>query len=114
MGRKQKYSAKQKIWAAETYLKGLKSAAEIAVFLNMGPNGARTIRLWSRQYRIGGAELFRNKPHNNSYSLAFKKKICQEYLAGKGSYEELTACYGISSRSVVSEWVKKYTGIKTS
>lgn len=112
MGRKAKYSAEQKIWAAETYLKGLKSASEIAQILNMGPWGSRQITEWSSQYRVNGSEIFNNKPRNNSYSLQFKEQVCQDYLSGKGSFRDLAARYGIPSKEMIRQWVKKYTGNK--
>lgn len=112
MGRKPKYTTEQKVWAAEIYLKGMKSSAEIARILNMGPWGQRTIREWVHQYKCHGREVFIHKPRNNSYSLKFKVQICQEYLSGKGSYRDLAVKYGISSHAIVRQWVKKYTGTK--
>lgn len=110
MGRKAKYSAEQKIWAAETYLNGLKSAAEIAQILDMTSKGRDQVCLWARQYQAGGAEVFNNKSRNNSYPLEFKEQICQEYLSGKGTYLELAVRHRIPSHEMVRQWVKKYTG----
>ena len=110
MGRKPKYTAAQKVWAAEQYLGGSKSTSEIAAALGMSRRDTSTIRQWGRLYKNNGPDIFINRPHNRSYSLEFKEQVCREYLSGKGSYKELAARHGISSHGVVRQWVKKYTG----
>lgn len=42
------------------------------------------------------------------YSFEFKKKVVNDYISGKGSYEHLAKVNGISDKSVVRKWVRKY------
>ena len=110
MGRKAKYTPDEKIWAVKEYLDGRMSAENIARALEMGKSGGCMVRRWARQYQLNGEAIFLSSEHNSSYSVQFKEEVCQAYLAGKGSYEDIAAQYGISSHSVVRRWVSKYTG----
>ncbi len=58
MGRKPEYTAEQKVWASEQYLSGSKSAAEIAISLNMPESGGRAVYQWSRLYKVNGSSIF--------------------------------------------------------
>jgi len=42
------------------------------------------------------------------YSFEFKKKVVQEYLNGKGSYEYLSKKYNVASKEHIHRWVKSY------
>ena len=42
------------------------------------------------------------------YSFEFKKKVVQEYLDGKGSYEFLSRKYAIPDKKQVCFWVNRY------
>ena len=42
------------------------------------------------------------------YSFEFKLKVVKAYLNGEGSYEYLTRKYGVSTDSVIFEWVHAY------
>lgn len=42
------------------------------------------------------------------YSFEFKKKIVDDYFSGKGGYTHLAKVNGISDKSIVRRWVKKY------
>ena len=42
------------------------------------------------------------------YSVAFKKKVVQEYLRGYLNKEQLKAKYEIGSKSTVLKWCRKY------
>ena len=108
MGRKAKYSVEQKEQACKDYLLGKKTAKQIAKELGMGKRGEAVIHEWVRVYRINGNEIFKNKPHNKSYSKEFKEKVVQEYLTGQGSTYDLQAKYSISSRRTISRWILKY------
>ena len=54
MGRKAKYTFEQKLKAAQDYLSGKKSAADIAFELDMGKHGRGRIRQWSKLYKANG------------------------------------------------------------
>lgn len=107
MGRKTKYTPEQKIKACEDYLNGKKSASEIAQELGMTKNGDDKIRLWAKHYKAHGAEIFKHKPVNTSYSKEFKLKVVKEYLTG-GSIELLCVKYSIPSVETLRQWIKKY------
>ena len=108
MGRKQKYSVKQKVKACEDYLSGKKSAIVIARELSMGKRGCARVREWVNAYRINGVEAFECNTKNVSYSKEFKEKVVREYLSGKGSLETLANKYHIRHFSTIYTWVRKY------
>ena len=108
MSRKPKYSSEQKVQACEDYLFGRKAAVQIARELDMGKGGACHIRQWSKKYKAYGASVFEETHTNKSYSRQFKEKVVKEYLAGKGSFRELSIRHGISAVSMIVQWVSSY------
>ena len=108
MGRKAKYSAKQKIQACEDYLSGRKTAIQIARQLGMGKRGKDHVRQWSKMYKAHGSSVFEESHHNRSYSKEFKEKVVQEYLSGKGSFRDLSVRYNIPSDETIRKWVLSY------
>lgn len=108
MGRKQKYSVKQKVKACEDYLSGNKSAVMIARELSMGKNGRKLVLSWVSSYRTNGAGKFEHKSNNESYTKEFKENVVKEYLSGKGSLETLANKYHIRHFSTIYTWVRKY------
>lgn len=109
MARKSKYSYEQKVQACEEFLKGKKSASQIAMELNMGKRGDDLIRTWALRYEANGLEVFLPKKHNKTYTKEFKLMVVQDYLDGKGSYKVLANKYGIPKDETVRQWVIKYT-----
>ena len=73
MGRKAKYTFEQKLKAAQDYLSGKKSAADIAFELDMGKYGDNRIRQWASLYKANGQEALKPKERNSSYSKEFKE-----------------------------------------
>lgn len=55
---------------------------------------------------------FDDKPRNEAYSKAFKLQVVKDYLSGEGSQESLALMYNITSRSMVSQWMKLYNSGK--
>ena len=108
MGRKAKYTVKQKVKACKDYLSGKKSALKIATELHMGKCGDDLIRQWTKIYKTNGATIFDNSKGNHSYSKEFKEKVVKEYLDGKGSIVDLSSKFGVPKPSTISHWVKKY------
>lgn len=108
MGRKPKYSYDQKVQACKDYLSGRKSASQIAQELSMTKSGVDNIRKWAHQYEKSGPEVFLPNKHNQKYSKEFKMQVVQEYLDGKGSYEDLANRYRIPQRMTIREWVMRY------
>ena len=63
-------------------------------------------------YRENGESTFEEKQRNGSYSKELKHEVVKEYLNGEGSQESIALKYNISSRSMVSQWVKMYNSGK--
>ena len=109
MGRKNKFSAKVKIKAVEEYLDGIKSVGVLCNELDVHDN---TIRKWVREYQQYGPNAFCDKPRHKSYSKELKNKAIQDYLEGLGGYEDISLKYGITSHSILYNWVIKYNELK--
>ena len=108
MGRKAKYTVKQKVKACKDYISGKKSAIKIAAELHMSKCGRHQIILWAKLYKENGVSIFNNSNGNHSYSKEFKEKVVKEYLDGKGSTVDLASKYGIPKPYTIMCWVKKY------
>lgn len=109
MGRTPKYTTDQKVQACEDFLSGKHSAIEIAHKLNMGKEGRFSIYRWINRYRVYGSKCFVHHPHNATYTKELKEAAIQEYLAGKGSAEDLSIKYNILSPSRLRKWILMYT-----
>lgn len=108
MSRKAKYSVEDKIKAAERYLRGEASAAEIAAEMDMGKRGTAQIHDWAAIYREGGTEGFHLTRGNNSYSSELKQQAVKDYLQGNGSLRGICRKYRISDTKVLRSWIKVY------
>lgn len=108
MGRKIKYSPKQKIQASKDYLSGKKSAIQISNELKMGKGGRNRVRLWAKKYSLHGESCFEEKKVNSKYPKEFKLKVVKEYLCGKESLEDLSIKYCLPSNVTLRCWVIKY------
>ena len=65
MGRKAKYTFEQKLEAVLDYQSGKKSAADIALELDIGKHGANRIRQWTNLYKTNGPEAdLQARSHN--------------------------------------------------
>ena len=108
MGRKAKYTFEQKLQAVLDYQSGKKSAADIALELDMGKRGDDRIREWTNLYKANEPEALNPKEKHSSYSKKFKEQVVQDYMQNGLSQNELAAKYNISSRSVIIQWIKRY------
>ena len=108
MRRKAKYTFEQKLQAVLDYQSGKKSAADIALELDMGKRGDDRIREWTNLYKANGPEALNPKEKHSSYSKKFKEQVVQDYIQNGLSQNELAAKYNISSRSVIIQWIKRY------
>ena len=108
MGRKAKYTFEQKLQAVLDYQSGKKSAADIALELDMGKRGDDRIREWTNLYKANGPDALNPKEKHSSYSKKFKEQVVQDYMQNGLSQNELAAKYNISSRSVIIQWIKRY------
>jgi len=108
MGRKAKYTFEQKLQAVLDYQSGKKSAADIALELDMGKRGDDRICEWTNLYKANGPDALNLKEKHSSYSKKFKEQVVQDYMQNGLSHKELAAKYNISSRSVIIQWIKRY------
>jgi transposase-like protein len=108
MSMKAKYTVEAKVRAAERYLRGEASAAEIAAEMGLGKRGKSTVLEWAAAYRENGIEGFHLRKGNNSYTAEEKQRAVEEYLQGKGSLREISRRYHIPNKETLRRWIEVY------
>ena len=108
MSRKAKYSKQQKLKACNDYLSGKKTISEIASSLGMGKSSQKEIPRWANMYKVYGADIFDDKPHNKAYSKELKARAVKEHIDGKSSLNDICVKYKILSHRTLLNWIKKY------
>lgn len=103
---KRKISAEDKIYAVNLYLKGKESQHRIASMFDVS---AASVQQWIRNYESMGEDAFILKG-NKKYSKELKLQAVLDYLAGRGSQDDICKKYGIRSRAKLQTWIKKYNG----
>lgn len=106
MGRKVKYSSKEKINAVKEYLDGKDSINSIAKRLDIT---FQAFKQWVNNYEAMGTDAFMTC-HNKHYSKAEKEQVVAAYLAGEGSHMDICKKYKIHSTTQLRRWIKKYNG----
>ena len=106
LGRKVKYSSKEKINAVKEYLDGKDSMNSIAKRLDIT---LQAFKQWVNNYEAMGADAFMTC-HNKHYSKAEKEQAVVAYLAGEGSHMDICKKYKIHSTTQLRRWIKKYNG----
>lgn len=104
MSQNRNVTANDKLNAVQEYLAGQESATTIATKYGVSRS---SFRKWLAKYQAFGSTAFFNTG-NNSYTLAFKRKVVQSYINGEGSLMDLSIKYKISSWDTVKQWVLKY------
>lgn len=69
--------------------------------------GYATLRGWINEYRIHGISAFCHQK-NRTYTKELKIKCVEAVINGEGSVDDIIAQYGISSRSILRQWIKVY------
>lgn len=105
MSRKSKFSYEVKLKAVKQYLNGEGSQQSIAHVLGISQT---TIRNWIHSFKIQGKEALKPSKYNQRYSKEFKLKCVAAYLAGEGSYLDITNKFGLKSEKQLRNWVIKY------
>jgi transposase-like protein len=100
-------SSKEKTQAVKEYLDGKLSIRAIAKKYDVDQV---SFKQWLIKYQAKGTDAFIRSGHNNSYSVEFKQKVINSWLAGEGSFLELAKEYEIPSKETVRKWVLKYNG----
>lgn len=103
---KKKISVEDKIYAVNLYLDGKESQHRIASMFDVS---LASVQQWIRNYESMGADAFTLK-ENKKYSKELKKQAVLDYLAGRGSQDDICKKYGIRSKSKLQSWIKKYNG----
>ena len=109
MGKRGKFSAEQKATIAQEYLNGKGSFRELAKKYDCA---YPVIREWVARYKEGGALAFVQNEHNRSYTEELKLKAVGAYLRGEGSYNTISARFGLRSAKQLRNWVKVYNSGK--
>ncbi|MDA3733504.1 transposase [Niameybacter massiliensis] len=105
MGRKAKFSSKQKLWAIDRILSGEDSILHTATLLGCSDV---TIHDWLRNYQISGINGITVTSKNNIYTTNIKLKAVKDYLKGVGSLREICQKYSIRSTTQLRRWIIKY------
>ena len=99
-------SPEDKILAVQKYLDGKISQGGIASQFQVSKT---SVQQWIFNYQSLGNERFFQKK-NKRYSKELKKCAVLDYLAGKGSQEDICRKYGIRSKSKLQKWIQVYNG----
>lgn len=99
------YTAEFRAMVSQEYLDGLGSYGSLSSKYKIG---TQTLQQWVHKYRLYGISAFEYRQGNASYSSEFKSMCVDAVLSGKGSVDEITAKYNISSRAVLQRWISKY------
>lgn len=108
MSRKAKYTVEQKIRAAERYISGEASVAEIVAEMGMPASGRNEVFEWAAIYKENGVEGFHRSDGNRSYTAEEKQQAVEDYLQGKGSLRDISRKYHIPSNKTLRQWIKVY------
>lgn len=95
----------EKIKAIESYIQGEMGFGEIS---NKYGVPKSTLQHWIRRYKTFGADGLLHRKHNDTYSVEIKKQAVEEYLAGKGSYQDICKKHKIHSDKQLRDWIKVY------
>ncbi len=102
-----RYTLEEKLEIVTGYLHGKFSLNEKAHQLGY-KRAPGCFRRWVKVYQEHGPSGLFPLSKNNTYTKEFKKKVIEEYLAGKGSSDELAAKYRISNADILLRWVELY------
>jgi transposase len=103
---KRKVSVEDKIYAVNLYLDGKESQHRIASMFDVS---IASVQQWIRNYESMGTDAFALK-RNKKYSKELKQQAVSDYLAGRGSQDDICKKYGIRSKAKLQIWIKKYNG----
>ena len=105
MPHKQQISIEEKIKAIQGYLRGEVGYSDS---VERGGCSEKTFRWWVRRYQAEGVEAFLPHEQNRHYAPELKLQAVRDYLAGKGSQEEIAQKYHLCSSKQLRNWIKVY------
>ena len=104
--RRTKFEPDVMINAVQEYLDGQTSQQAIAKRLGIA---LASFQAWIRKYRSMGADAF-TQDGNRRYSKELKEQAVTDYLAGRGSLQNICMNYKIMSKTQLISWIMKYNG----
>ena len=99
-------SPEDKILAVQKYPEGKISQGGIAGQFQVSKT---SVQQWIFNYQSMGSEIFFQEK-NKRYSKELKECAVLDYLAGKGSQEDICRKYGIRSKGKLQRWIQVYNG----
>ena len=100
-----KVTVEERIEAAKACAEGRMSQTEAARRLGVDES---SVREWVARYKAGGALAFEEQEDIIAYTEDVKADAVREYVDGKGSLREISAKYGVRSKTQLREWIKVY------
>lgn len=105
MGRS-KHTIEQKVIAVQMLKEGTHTWAEISEIYQISTD---TLYQWQRKYETSGLEGLKESSYWKAYSKELMEAAVLDYLNHGLSKGAIVLKYEISSRSVLSRWIRKYT-----
>lgn len=105
MGRKAKIPFIEKCISVEAYLRNEISLMDIAKLYDIHRT---SVYKWISNYQSLGIDGLRTTSRNANYSENIKSQAVLDYLAGKGSQQDVCKKYGIRSKKQLQDWILKY------
>lgn len=105
MSRRSKYSAEEKLKIVEACLSGKIGVYEAG---RQAEVDHKTIVEWISRYKAEGPSAFMPTERNRIYPVELKRQVVEEYLAGKGSLQNICEKYKIRSKAQLRNWIKVY------
>ena len=103
---KYSFSKEEKLEIIKFYHEESYTLNEVARIFNVHRD---TIKDWQNDYLYFGEEGLAPLNQQKTYSKEIKIAAVQDYLSGEFSLREVVRKYRLSSRTVLRNWVKKYT-----
>ena len=100
------FTKEEKLGIIKFYQEESYSLSEVGKIFNVHPD---TIKDWQNDYIYFGEDGLERLWKKNFYSKEVKKATVQDYLSGNYSLREVTRKYRLSGRTVLRNWLKKYT-----
>ncbi len=102
---KQRLSIEEKVKVIQEYLDGKVGFTDS---VERGQCDKKTFRWWIRRYQAEGVGAFLPHERNRWYPPELKRQAVQDYLAGKGSRDEIAQKYHLRSSRQLRDWIKVY------
>ncbi|WP_329493119.1 helix-turn-helix domain-containing protein [Caproiciproducens sp. CPB-2] len=105
MPNRKKTTAEEKIRIVELYLSGKIGYSEAGKQAGVD---CKTIARWVSRYKTEGPAGFLTHGHDRAYGKETKLSAVLDYLAGKGSLQEICEKYGIRDTRQLRDWLRVY------